>query len=182
LRVVNITFIVCLTLFFLAACSTDNSNLLDASSLEEVENNLSVREFKPVPKEVAITALPFEAKFPKSIPFLYEESEVTIGDWERDLKKIVYSIIYHSKEEEMVHIQFIVANFDRYFSSIKTDNEYEEITLEDGTVAFFLETPFPYSQLHWLKDGIEYNLHYNFVFNEDNQARDELLEIANSLK
>lgn len=180
LRVVKFTYIVCLTLFFLAACSSDNSNLLDTSSLEEVENNMSGREFKPVPKEVAITAIPFEAKFPKYMPFLYEESEVTIGDWDRDLKKIVYSIAYHSNEDGSV-IEFIAANFDRNFSIFKEDNTYEEITLDDGTVALFQETPFPSAQLHWLKDGIEYNLHYIFVFNEDNQAKDELFKIANSL-
>jgi hypothetical protein len=180
MRVANIAFIVCLTLFFLAACTTDNSNLLDTSSLEEVENNISGREFKPVPKDVAITALPFEAKFPKYIPFPYEESAVTIGDWDRDLKKIVYSITYNSNEDERV-IEFIVANFDRNFSIIKEDNTYEEITLDDGTVALFQETPFPSAQLHWLKDGIEYNSHYFFVFNEDHQAKEELHKIANSL-
>ncbi|OIJ13891.1 hypothetical protein BKP37_09395 [Anaerobacillus alkalilacustris] len=96
------------------------------------------------------------------------------------MKKIIYSITYNSKER-VVHVQFIVANFDRYFSSIKKGSEYEEIIFEDGTVAFFRETPFPSSDLSWLKDRIEYNLHYNFVINEDNKAKDELLEIANSL-
>lgn len=181
----NITFGVCMTLFLLSACSTSitkNSSKLDISSLEEVKsNNMSGREFKPVSIDLAITALPFEAKFPKTLPFLAEESDVTIGDWESNLEKIVYSITYNSKEEEQVHIQFIVANFDRYFSSIKENNEYEEITLEDGTVAFFRDTDFPSSELHWLNDGIEYNLHYNFVFNDDNKEKAELLEIANSL-
>ncbi|MFN7253463.1 MAG: hypothetical protein ACK4M9_22220 [Anaerobacillus sp.] len=165
---------------FLVACTTDNSNLLDTSSLEEVENNISGREFKPVPKDVAITALPFEAKFPKYIPFPNEESAVTIGDWDRDFKKIVYSITYHSNEDERV-IEFIVANFDRNFSIFKEDNTYEEITLDDGTVALFQETPLSSAQLHWLKDGIEYNLHYFFVFNEDHQAKEELHKIANSI-
>jgi hypothetical protein len=49
-------------------------------------------------------------------------------------------------------------------------------------VAFFQETPFPSAQLHWFKDGIEYNLHYFFVFSEDNQAKEELYKIANSIK
>ena len=106
---------------------------------------------------------------------------MSILAWKQDLKNIVFSIKYHSTEEPNVHIEYIVANFDRFYSHIKSNDEVEEIELNDGTVALFKETSFPSSELHWFKNGIEYNLHYNFVFNEDNKAKEELLKIANSL-
>lgn len=173
MRTLSLLFLIATLL--LSACSTENPELLDTSELEEVQNNEnSAREYKPVPKEKAIASLPFQVKFPTNLSFKAEESHVKILDWEQDLKNIVFSIKYHSIEEPKEHIEYIVANFDRFYSHMESSGEFEKIELNDGTIALFKETPLPSSELHWFKNGIEYNLHYNFVFNDENKAKEEL--------
>ncbi|RSL29015.1 hypothetical protein D7Z54_33505 [Salibacterium salarium] len=166
-------------ILFASACSSNNSGSLDTSNLEETQSEeKSNREFYPVPRDVALDALPFKVEFPTSVPFDAKESGVAIGSWDNNLSEISLSVTYESTVDDE-EIEYVVANFDRFYSNMEADNIYDEITLDDGTNALFQETSFPSSSLHWFKDGKEHNLYYNFVFNENNQAQEELLKIAN---
>ncbi|MBM7572369.1 hypothetical protein [Aquibacillus albus] len=149
--------------------------------------------FEPVKKQIANQSLPYEVKFPKYIPFEYEESNVFLYGWDKKNKDVVTHIRYlsiegyeqidknTSKPQQIPHVDYMVSNFERNYSTASESNDHEEIEINEGFTALFTSDDFGKNmQLIWYKDGMEFTLEMNNCgYLQDGKA--ELIKIAKSI-
>ncbi|WP_026673128.1 hypothetical protein [Alkalihalobacterium bogoriense] len=174
---VIITFFLILT-----GCSQQLDETLLTKQEEMLDVQAPIHIYQPVTKEEAAEAVPFSLHFPTYMPFDAVEQDVVISSWDEDLKEIALSTQYSKEGTSHEHIDYVVANFDQFYRAMVYDSEFERVVLEDGITALFSETPFLSAELHWIKDDLEYNIHYSLGFDYEKSAKEELVKIANSIK
>jgi hypothetical protein len=184
-----------LVVLSLTACKQTNSTL-DTTELElqeDLPEDHIPQSYEPVSLEVAKKAIPFQPEFPAYLPYQYTENlRAKVDDWGNQ-EKVLLTVDYtlenpEETEEGKSFIVFEASNFQR-MDQFFEDNQENEITLEDGTSAFF-QTNDNVRILGWNKDDIQYFLNYFFLNEDNSQADDELVErqmdelvkVANSME
>ncbi|MGM7700352.1 hypothetical protein ACSVDE_01435 [Pseudalkalibacillus sp. Hm43] len=120
---------------------------------------------------------------PTFLPFeTFEESELEETEWPEGEGQTVYTVTYSNTNDQKEEIEYIVAGFNRFFNKIEEDPSYEKVELADGSNALYKMTDFPSAELHWFKDGTEYNLHYTFFTKDEETIKTELIKVANSIQ
>ncbi len=120
---------------------------------------------------------------PTFLPFeTFEESELKETEWLGDEDQTVYTVTYANTNDQKEQIDYIVARFNRFFNKLEEDPSYEKVELADGSNALYKMTGFPSAELHWFKDGTEYNLHYTFFTENEDTIKTELIKVANSIQ
>lgn len=186
----------CIFIISLLLLGCTPNDKLETNNLE-VEQEEIATTYKPVKKEVALNALPFDVSFPTYIPFQYEETKVGITQWDDEKKELSLNLMYpttegDSKWEEGAFVQnpiprvgYTVVNFDQYFTRKKNSGDYEGVELDEGTLALYknhLPTKHT-AELYWLHKGKEYRVFLKHVKEMDEQElKEEILKVANSIE
>ncbi|WP_181350039.1 hypothetical protein [Thalassobacillus sp. CUG 92003] len=174
-------------------CAYTNNSGLDTRSLE-VENKDINTTYKPVRKEIAEEALPYEMKYPSYFPFEKENTKVIITGWENSEERVVTSIRYPSTEENtkweessitqpaIPRVEYSVANFDRYYSKYAGMSGYNTIKISDGLTGFIkINEAIDGAELHWFDKEKEYNLQLAYFSENSEELKAELIKIAASI-
>ncbi|WP_221568049.1 hypothetical protein [Alkalihalobacillus sp. TS-13] len=154
---------------------------MNLKNLQRQGKENGITTYAPIPKSQALDLVSYDLRMPDYNPLKNgEESAVTLSEWEDN--QIVFSLKYLSSTDEREEIEYITANFDRFYSRIKQDSSYKKIDLKNGKTAFFKGKDFPSAELHWMEGGIEYNLHYRMSTLQFDKVREELVKMANSIE
>ncbi len=175
----------------MSACTSNGALNTDKLEVEQDEINTI---FKPVEKQIAEEAIPFDMEYPTYLPFEYEETKVSISSWDNSNKKVVTTIKYPSIEEDVKwekdsmaqptipHVEYTVANFDRYYSRYSIMNDYKEVEIKEGVLGYLkLVEMMNGVELHWFNDGKEYNLFLLYFSEDKKEIKNEIIKIANSI-
>ncbi|SFL58799.1 hypothetical protein SAMN04487943_102341 [Gracilibacillus orientalis] len=170
-----------------------SNGALDTRNLEVEQEDINTR-YKPVEKEIAEEALPYEMKYPSYFPFENEKTKVVITGWENSEERVVTSIRYPSIEEgakwqegsitqaAIPNVNYTIANFDRYYSKYSDTNGYNEIEIKDGITGLFkVNKEINGAELYWFYEEKEYALQLMYFSENNEELKAELIKIANSM-